>query len=216
MNKKIIILFSLGLLLLGGIIFHRKITRIIKNIYKHAKSVKMSEDCKNCDIYFQDNVATQSQAYLNEKISPQNNFDDLFNLEKNGTLVRISNCDDYILSNLTHSVPLVMPKAANFIKLLAEEYKKNCSQRNYTYVAFSITSCTRSKKSVQELVRQNPNAVANSAHLNGKTIDITYIWPLKYSGQKICFIDALNELKDKGLCYVKFETYEKCLHITAR
>ncbi len=65
-------------------------------------------------------------------------------------------------------------------------------------------------------MKHNGNAIENSAHLKGKTIDITYITHKKQVKQKALFIQALAKLKDKGLCYVKFEVQKKCLHITCR
>ena len=85
---------------------------------------------------------------------------------------------------------------------------------NHTkYVRFDITSATRSINSVNELSKENPNAIKNSAHLRGKTFDISYG---AFSGYKIqlkLFIEALSELKNQKKCFVKYER-NGCLHIT--
>ncbi|EOR95464.1 hypothetical protein ADIARSV_1380 [Arcticibacter svalbardensis MN12-7] len=42
------------------------------------------------------------------------------------------------------------------------------------YIPFTISSLTRSKQSVSDLVDNNANAVLNNAHLRSKTFDISY------------------------------------------
>ena len=114
------------------------------------------------------------------------------------------------------SLPALLPKGITFINKLSREYRALCDQKNIEYIPFRITSATRTIKSVKALMKDNGNAIENSAHLKGKTIDITYLTSKKHTKQKELFIQTLAKLKDQGLCYVKFEVKMKCLHITWR
>jgi hypothetical protein len=72
--------------------------------------------------------------------------------------------------------------------------------------------CTRSTASINKLLTKNGNAIKNSAHLRGKTFDISYRASNNNKKTNKGFIAVLNELKNKSRCYVKFER-NGCLHI---
>jgi hypothetical protein len=80
-------------------------------------------------------------------------------------------------------------------------------------VPFTISSATRSKESVDELMENNDNAIKNSPHLHGKTIDIKYSAFNKNTEQLKVFTTTLLLFKNKNKCFVKYER-NGCLHTT--
>ena len=84
---------------------------------------------------------------------------------------------------------------------------------NLDYIPLTITSLTRTKESVNRLIQNNQNAIEESAHLKGKTFDISYKAFGSNTKQFGLFADILNEERKKELCFVKYES-NGCLHIT--
>jgi hypothetical protein len=62
-------------------------------------------------------------------------------------------------------------------------------------------------------MKSNANAIENSAHLKGKTFDISYRAFAGNRKQSGAFIEVLRELRAEGKCYVKYER-NGCLHVT--
>ena len=112
-------------------------------------------------------------------------------------------------------LPYLLPIGEKFLLALGERYSEKCDAAGIKYVPFVVTSLTRSTKSVKKLRRGNRNAIENSAHLKGKTLDISYRKFENNQKQLNLFVDALYELKQEGWCFVKYER-TGCLHITAR
>lgn len=211
-TKLILLIFTICLLIVG-IKYHKQFKRLIAywTIYSNQDST-----CKQCGVLFQDGLTAHESAYQYEGIKPRNDFDDLEKLVEKHRLIELQSNENYIIEPMDASRPVLLPKGIAFINRLAQDYRALCDQENIEYIPFRITSATRTVKSVKKLMKHNGNAIENSAHLKGKTIDITYITHKKQAKQKALFIHALAKLKDKGLCYVKFEVQKKCLHITCR
>lgn len=206
----------LGIMLIVSIIFRKELKRKIKKVINRTHLFKNDESCNGCAMLFQDGTAVHQSAYKKDGIRPRKDFDELRKLINNGTLIEIKTCDLYEVESMDASLPCLLPKGVRFIDKLATEYKTMCDQKNLAYIPFRITSATRTIRSVKELMEENENAIKNSPHLMGKTMDISYIFNKNDSLQKELFIQALSNLKNRGLCYVKFEVNRKCFHITCR
>jgi hypothetical protein len=211
-TKLILLIFTICLLIVG-IKYHKQIKRVIAYwvIYRNQDST-----CKQCGVLFQDGLSAHESAYQYEGIKPKNDFDDLEKLVEKHRLIELETNENYIIEPMDASLPVLLPKGIAFINRLAQDYRTLCDRENIEYIPFRITSATRTQKSIKELRKQNGNAIENSTHLKGKTIDITYITHKKHVKQKELFLQALAKLKDQDLCYVKFEVQKKCLHITCR
>lgn len=112
-----------------------------------------------------------------------------------------------------YSTLVLMPKAILFLDQLSILYQQKCTDNRIEYIPFEITSATRSNESVKKLTKTNINARDNSAHLRGKTFDISYNAFYKQERQLDLFIASLNALKKENRCFVKYER-NGCLHIT--
>lgn len=212
---KLIIVLIVIILVIIGIKYPKQIKRLIKRLVQQ-EYLNQDSSCSKCGILFQDQIPAHENAYKYEGIKPKNDFDDLQKLIENRTLIEIKTSENYIVEPMGASLPALLPKGITFINKLSREYRSLCDQKNIEYIPFRITSATRTIKSVKELMKDNGNAIENSAHLKGKTIDITYLTSKKHTKQKELFIQTLAKLKDQGMCYVKFEVQMKCLHITCR
>ncbi len=169
--------------------------------------------CKNCEVLFTDGINAHEKAYKHEGIKPQKTDDGLIQLGKKNVLKEIESNEFYIVQDLTHSQPLLLPKAIDFIDKLSILYQQKCKEKNIEYLPYEITSVSRSRESVERLGKENENSIENSPHLKGKTFDMSWSKFDGYEAQLKLFTSALTELKNQNKCFVKFER-NGCLHIT--
>ena len=216
LSKKHITLISIVLALLFLIAYQYKasINKKIRVLFGYkSNGYGGSGNCPDCYLLFTDNVKTHEKALINEGIKPQDDFKGLEKLLDLGILNKLKTNSSYIVRNAKYSRPYVLPEVQIFLNKLVDKYKNQCKNENINYMPFTITSVTRSLESVNELVENNNNAIKNSVHLKGKTIDISYRAFNKNSSQTKAFIKVLNELRKDNNCFVKFER-NGCLHIT--
>jgi hypothetical protein len=221
-SRKAVWLLSLAALFLLAVVFAYPLRHRIKNRlkYYYARLENRLGDsdvsaCERCPSLFNDGIAAHQAAYRNPGISPQQTMADLDALTRKGILKPVEDNDYYFIDGLTHSRPVLLPGAIDFLDELARVYSEKCTNENIEYVPFRITSATRSKASVQELREENKNAIDNSAHLFGRTFDISYSAFSENGPQRRQFIAALSELNKMGKCKVKYER-NGCLHITSK
>ena len=193
---------------------------IIKNklvslygLMKNKGRIINNTDCTDCDKLFNDGINAHKIAYKYEGIKEQKTDEGLIKLGKKNVLKPIENNGFYIVRNLTHSKPLLLPKAIDFLDKLSILYNKKCVENNIIYRQFEITSGSRSIESVKKLGEVNENSIESSPHLKGKTIDISWRAFGGNKDQLKLFISTLSELKNQRKCFVKFER-NGCFHIT--
>ena len=132
-------------------------------------------------------------------------------------LVELKETRYYLVDPLTHSIPYLVPDAADFLTALGQLMQ----EYNGTHSRFIITSVLRTGSDVKSLSRSNPNASQNSCHSYGTTFDITYN---RFDRKGITndirlkadLARALYDLRKAGHCYVKYEYKQACFHITVR
>jgi hypothetical protein len=178
-------------------------------------SSQKNRGCSQCPELFDDSVRRHARSYRWDGIKPKESFEDFEKLEKVGVLSEIETNRLFEVETLTYSAPYLLPVAEKFLVALGKRYEEKCAAAGLEYVPFVITSVTRTTKSVKKLRRGNRNAIENSAHLRGKTVDVSYRKFEDNQKQLNLFVDALYELKQEGWCFVKYER-TGCLHITAR
>lgn len=138
---------------------------------------------------------------------------------------RIATCRHYVVDELTHSSPYLVPKAATLLDDMATAFQDSIYLRGYDRRhRFIVTSVTRTREDVRKLSRGNVNATENSCHCYATTFDITYTRFDRPSSHFIhddnklydILMQVASDFRDKGRCYVKWERQQKCLHITVR
>ena len=187
----------------------------IRYLYYSAKYALYKNDgtCPKCQVNFTDDVRLHKKAYINEGIKPQLNSKNLERLYRKRILKKIESNDLYFVRKLSYSDPYLLPKADEFILKICRNYNDSCLSNGIDYIPLTITSLTRTKESVDRLTKKNQNAISESAHLKGKTFDISYKAFGSNKKQFGLFAGILNEERKKELCFVKYES-NGCLHIT--
>lgn len=134
----------------------------------------------------------------------------------------IEDCRFYVVDQLTHSAPYLVPKAADLLKDICKNFRDSVESKGYPEVKPIITSVFRTPESVKKLQRSgNVNSSSNSAHLYATTVDITY---RRFEGAdlvnadiyKYIMAEVLRDLRKEERCFVKFELKQACFHITVR
>ncbi len=148
-------------------------------------------------------------------IAPVSNRDELE--KKKGKLIKLKDTRYYHIDQMFHSVPYLVPDAADFLTALGERWH----EYHGTNSRFIITSCLRTEKDVKRLRRGNVNATKDSCHRYGTTFDITYVrfdrhGRVRDSKLKDDLARALLDMKEAGYCYVKYEYKQSCFHVTVR
>lgn len=212
-SHKRLFLISLSLVIVIFLFLYRGLLKYEVKSFIASQSRK-NANCQNCDQYFNDNVKTHELALKTSVIKPQKELADLDKLKEKGILIELITNDDYIISDMDFSRPYVVPKVGAFLNELTRNYKSELGDLNY--VRFEITSATRSKRSARQLMGNNVNAITNSAHLKGRTFDISYVRFGTNTTQLNALINALKKMRENKMCYVKYEQAQGCLHITVR
>lgn len=141
-----------------------------------------------------------------------------------GALQKVNSCSYYEVDKLTHSHPYLVPHAKDRLDELGKAFTNTLAKRGGGSYRFIITSILRQEKDIKRLQRGNVNSTENSAHLYGTTVDISYRRFDKYNPQfiisdsdlKELLAEVLNNFKNEGKCYVKYEVKQGCFHITFR
>lgn len=133
----------------------------------------------------------------------------------------------YTVQRLHQSIPYLVPRAATLLNQIARAFNDSLATKGYPPHKLLITSVLRTKADVQKLRGFNSNASENSCHQYGTTFDISYNrfleiepdgksnirWVTVY---KSILAEVLNDMREMGACYVKYEVHQSCFHVTAR
>ena len=139
-------------------------------------------------------------------------------------LVAIESNEAYIVDKLTHSVPYLVPEAADLLEEIGRSFQDSLVMHHLPPYKVIVTSVLRTGKHIKKLSRRNVNASKNSAHCYATTFDITYkrFQPLTDAEEvpqiklKLVLGEVLRDLKKQKRCYVKHEVKQACFHITTR
>ncbi len=140
-------------------------------------------------------------------------------------LKEIRNTDNYTIEELTHSIPFLVPKAADLLTQIGVNFSDSLNHLNAPHYKLRVTSITRTKDDISSLRKRNVNSTENSAHMYATTVDISWVRYEKDSRDKqdltpeqlkMVLASVLRDLKKDKRCYVKHEKKQGCFHITAR
>ena len=129
----------------------------------------------------------------------------------------------YDIQKLTHSVPYLVPKAAQLLEDMGKAFQDSLFNRGYNRNhRFTVTSVLRTEETVRQLRKTNVNSTENSCHCYGTTFDISYFTYATPQVGKAASVDKMRQIlyqvaydmKKQGRCYVKYEKQQTCLHIT--
>lgn len=171
---------------------------------------------------FNDKNDVQLYAAQAIGINPVESLSDAYKISK--PIVKISSCDEYKLDSLTHSMPYLVPKAADLLKDIGRSFSDTVRARGGKDCRMIVTSVLRTDNTVNKLRRRNRNASETSCHVYGTTFDISWIrfhhmdstYIMSTEDLKNILGEVLYKMRNDGRCYVKFERKQSCFHITTR
>lgn len=139
-------------------------------------------------------------------------------------IVKISDTEYYKLDTLTHSIPYLVPEAADLLAEIGKNFIDSLEKRGGDSHIIKVTSLLRTPESVKKLRRRNINATDSSTHQYGTTFDISYtkfycldtLRRINEGNLKNLLAEVLNDLRESGKCYVKYERKTGCFHVTVR
>lgn len=155
---------------------------------------------------------------------PPKDRDDAASMRK--SLVEIKTNDNYIVDNLTHSVPYLIPSAKRELDAIGEEWADILARNGLPHYRFYVTSVLRTQEDVKYLQRSgNINSTTQSCHCYGTTFDLAYMRYDKVTrtrdymhedNLKLVLGQVLLNHQRAGKIYVKYEWKQSCFHITVR
>lgn len=145
--------------------------------------------------------------------------------EKSGdSLVFVDSSPYYDLDNLKSSIPYLVPRAAVLLQDISRAFFDSLLIKGIPLHKIIVSSVLRSKEDVVNLRRHNSNATAQSCHMYGTTVDICYnrynpvdeTRKTRNDTLKWVLSEVLDDMRNAGRCYVKYEVHQGCFHITTR
>jgi len=182
---------------------------------------KQKEYCRKLN----DRIVDYSDAAKLKGIKVCKNEEDLENRISEGKLVKVKNCDRYIVEKMTFSFPYVTRESKDLLDEIATRLREKSSQKGLNGVKFYITSMTRRTDNVRSLRRYNGNASENSPHLYGNTFDISYKrfiarkWILTNCDKKFlkeALAEVIWQLRTENRCWATYEKIQSCYHVVSR
>ena len=141
-----------------------------------------------------------------------------------GKLREIKTNRNYIVEDLTHSVPYLVPKAAARLDSIGNEFADILSRNGLPHYRFRVTSVFRTAEDIHRLQKSgNINSVKESAHNYATTFDLAYNKFDKVTNThdfmtddnlKLVLGQVLLNQQRAGNIYVKYEWKQCCFHIT--
>ncbi len=139
-------------------------------------------------------------------------------------LVKIATCPDFVLDKLTHSRPFLVPEGAEMVHEIGRRFRQTVKSRGGGDYRIKVTSVLRTPESVRRLRRVNANALDTSVHQMGTTVDIAYnkfvategTRPNNFEQLKGVLAEVLDDMRNEGKIWVKYEIKQPCFHITVR
>lgn len=174
---------------------------------------------------FPDSNSTQLIAAETNGVIPVDSREEIMDYVDDGRLTNISTSPYYIVEDLTHSMPYLVPKAQLLLNTIGINFVDSLHSKGYPLHLPVVTSVLRTAHDIRNLQQGNINSVTNSCHCYGTTIDITYNRFMPLEGADITRYDdnlkkvlaeVLYDLRAQNRCYVKYERLQACFHLTVR
>ena len=149
---------------------------------------------------------------------PPKDRDDAASMRK--SLVEIKTNENYIVDELTHSVPFLIPSAKKELDAIGAEWSDILKRNGLPHYQFYVTSVLRTQEDVKFLQR-----TTQSCHCYGTTFDLAYMRYNKVTrtrmymhedNLKLVLGQVLLNHQRAGKIYVKYEWKQSCFHITVR
>lgn len=129
---------------------------------------------------------------------------------------------------MCRSIPYLVPQAATVLETIARNYLDSLHVKGVPLHKIMVSSVLRTEDDVRKLMRVNTNASPESCHRYGTTFDITYnryhtIAPpheqrraVQSDTLKWILAEVLRDVREEGMCHIKYEVKQGCFHITVK
>lgn len=170
---------------------------------------------------FNDSNFLQLEAARHLGIEPVSDLASAYFMKR--PIVKVESNSYYQIDSLRHSLPYLVPEAASLLEDIGKNFIDSLHSRGGDSYKIKVTSLLRTPETVGRLRRVNVNATDSSTHQYGTTFDISYtnfycLDPNRQINQgdlKNLLAEVLNDLRQQGRCYVKYERKTGCFHVTA-
>lgn len=137
-------------------------------------------------------------------------------------IVKVQSNQYYQIDSLRHSIPYLVPEAAQLLEDIGKNFIDSLDKRGGDSYKIKVTSLLRTPESVGRLRRVNVNATDSSTHQYATTFDISYTnfycmdetRQINQGDLKNLLGEVLNDLRQQGRCFVKYERKTGCFHVT--
>ena len=132
-------------------------------------------------------------------------------------------------SRMNHSIPYLVPRASDLLQKISRNFLDSLAIKGIPLHTLIVTSVLRTEEDIRRLRKVNSNASAESCHRFGTTFDICYNRyktvqhpdgperrAVRNDSLKWVLSEVLRDVREDGLCYVKYEVRQGCFHITVR
>lgn len=144
-------------------------------------------------------------------------------------LVYVSSNPFFHVDKLNNSIPYLVPRAAVLLQDIGRNFFDSLQIKQIPLHKIIVTSVLRTEEDVSKLRGHNSNATQNSCHLYATTFDVCYnryktVQPpegparrqVRNDTLKWVLSEVLNDMRNAGRCYIKYEVKQGCFHITVR
>lgn len=155
---------------------------------------------------------------------PPRDREDAAAMRKHLTLIATD--DNYVVEELTHSVPYLVPAAKRELDAIGAEWADILQRNGLPHYRFYVTSVLRTQEGIARLQKSgNVNSVSKSCHCYGTTFDLAYMRYDKVTrtrdymtedNLKLVLGQVLLNHQRAGKIYVKYEWKQSCFHVTVR
>lgn len=155
---------------------------------------------------------------------PPRDREDAAAMRKHLTLVTTN--DNYVVEELTHSVPYLVPAAKRELDAIGAEWADILQRNGLPHYRLYVTSVLRTQEGIKRLQKSgNVNSVSKSCHCYGTTFDLAYMRYDKVTrtrdymtedNLKLVLGQVLLNHQRAGKIYVKYEWKQSCFHVTVR
>ena len=173
------------------------------------------------DEVFNDSNYVQYESAERLGIDPIHTLYDAYHTRR--PLIKVKDCEHYSVEDLTHSMPFLVPEAAQLLEEIGRDFCDIVEERGGDRSnKIIVTSLLRSPYSVRKLRRVNRNAVDSSTHMFATTFDISWSHfecsdstkAVNAAVLKGILAEVLKKKREEGRCFVKYEKKSPCFHIT--
>lgn len=207
--------------------------------YKHIdrlphsvpKGKPIPQGCRNHDRIYVRDLGNLREVFLDSNkyqyawaerigIKPIHSLRDAYRTRR--PLVKIEDCDAYGVDKLTHSIPYLVPEAADLLMDVGYAFIDTLAMRGVDGYKIKVTSLLRTPATVKALRRRNVNATDSSTHQFGTTFDLSWskficadpTRTIHEGDLKNVLAEVLYNFRRQGKCMVVFERKTACFHVT--